>query len=44
MQGYVNDDAGTREALHDGWFRTGLAASLDEDGFLSIDRAAPPVG
>ncbi len=38
MHGYVNDEAATRAALEDGWCRTGFAASLDEDGFLSIDR------
>jgi len=36
MQGYLNDDRGTQEVLHDGWFTTGDLGFLDQDGFLSI--------
>jgi acyl-CoA synthetase (AMP-forming)/AMP-acid ligase II len=40
MLGYWNDPAATREAIVDGWYRTGDIARLDTGGFLSVvDRA-----
>ena len=37
MTGYWQDEAATRAALHEGWFRTGDIGHLTEDGFLVID-------
>ncbi len=36
LRGYWNNEAASKEALEDGWFRTGDLGSLDDDGFLSI--------
>lgn len=36
FQGYVNDDASTRAALHGGWLATGDLGRLDSDGYLTI--------
>jgi len=36
MHGYHNLDAATEETLHDGWFRTGDIAEVDDEGFVRI--------
>ncbi|GGX72897.1 AMP-dependent synthetase/ligase [Streptomyces minutiscleroticus] len=36
FQGYVNDDAGTRQVLRDGWLATGDLGGLDTEGYLTI--------
>ncbi|HVF05211.1 MAG TPA: long-chain fatty acid--CoA ligase [Frankiaceae bacterium] len=34
--GYLNNEAATRAAIVDGWFRSGDLGTKDEDGFISI--------
>jgi fatty-acyl-CoA synthase len=36
MKGYWNDEERTREAIVDGWMRTGDLATIDADGYCNI--------
>ncbi|HJV77134.1 MAG TPA: fatty acid--CoA ligase family protein, partial [Paludibacter sp.] len=36
MVGYLNDPAGTKEVLRDGWLYTGDMAKVDQDGFIYL--------
>ena len=36
MQGYLNDDAATRDAIRDGWLYTGDMGMLDREGYIYI--------
>jgi acyl-[acyl-carrier-protein]-phospholipid O-acyltransferase/long-chain-fatty-acid--[acyl-carrier-protein] ligase len=41
MHGYLGRPDATREAMHEGWYKTGDIARLDSDGFIIItDRLA----
>ncbi|MCA9401707.1 MAG: AMP-binding protein, partial [Candidatus Omnitrophica bacterium] len=41
MQGYLHQDALTRDLIREGWYQTGDIANMDEDGFLTItDRVS----
>lgn len=37
FEGYLNQEAKSREVLQDGWFNTGDLGRFDEDGFLYIE-------
>jgi acyl-[acyl-carrier-protein]-phospholipid O-acyltransferase/long-chain-fatty-acid--[acyl-carrier-protein] ligase len=37
FEGYLNEEAKSRELLRDGWFKTGDLGRFDEDGFLYIE-------
>jgi acyl-[acyl-carrier-protein]-phospholipid O-acyltransferase/long-chain-fatty-acid--[acyl-carrier-protein] ligase len=37
FEGYLNDEKRTADVLHDGWYKTGDVARMDEDGFLFIE-------
>ena len=40
MKGYYDRPEATAEAIHDGWFRSGDLAKIDDDGFYYIvDRS-----
>lgn len=36
MKAYLGDEEITKAAFHDGWFRTGDLATVDEEGFVTI--------
>ena len=36
MRGYLNRPDLTAEAMHDGWYRTGDMATIDDEGFIHI--------
>ncbi|WDP88509.1 MAG: AMP-binding protein [Desulfobacter sp.] len=36
MKGYLNRPDATKAAFHDGWYKTGDMASIDQDGYLFI--------
>jgi acyl-[acyl-carrier-protein]-phospholipid O-acyltransferase / long-chain-fatty-acid--[acyl-carrier-protein] ligase len=36
MVGYFNDAAATEQAIHDSWFITGILATMNEDGFITL--------
>jgi acyl-[acyl-carrier-protein]-phospholipid O-acyltransferase/long-chain-fatty-acid--[acyl-carrier-protein] ligase len=36
MAGYLDDPAATKRAIRDNWFDTGLAATINDDGFIIL--------
>ncbi len=36
MHGYWGDDAATRQAVADGWMKSGDLGVMDQDGYLTI--------
>jgi acyl-[acyl-carrier-protein]-phospholipid O-acyltransferase/long-chain-fatty-acid--[acyl-carrier-protein] ligase len=36
MKGYLDDEAGTRAAIRDGYYVTGDVGKIDEDGFITL--------
>jgi long-subunit acyl-CoA synthetase (AMP-forming) len=36
MIGFLNDPATTRDAIRDGWLRTGDVGHIDSDGFVFL--------
>ena len=36
MAGYMHDEEKTADVIHDGWYRTGDVAVIDDDGFIRL--------
>ena len=41
MVGYFNDAAATEQAIRDNWFITGILATMNEDGFITLRSKRP---